>query len=73
MDEQPTLLEQVKAEREATEKVLADVRIEREQFEKIRSEKILSGRTDAGKVPEVKPEIDARTYAKAALRGQILK
>ena len=40
------------------------------RIERLRTEEILSGRTDAGQLPEKKKEVSNEEYAKKALEGE---
>lgn len=71
MTEEINFLEQVKAEREALEKIRNEIKNERERIEELKAVEILSGRTDAGKKEEPKKEVDNVTYATSALKGII--
>ena len=68
---QPNIVEQAKSEREALEKVRDEVRVEREKIEQMRSEQILSGKTDAGRPQEKPKELTAKEYADSISRGII--
>ena len=60
----PSFLEQVKAEREALEKV-------RDELKELRAVEILSGKADLTKPPEKPEEESPEEYAKRALAGKI--
>jgi len=73
-EETPTFLEQVKAEREALEKIRDEIKGETAKLQELKATEILSGKTDAGQKPkEKKPEVSPLDYAMAAKRGVILE
>lgn len=64
----PTFLEQVKAEREALEKVRADNQKLVGELRELKAVELLSGKTDAGQ-PSEKPKETPQEYAQRMLRG----
>ena len=69
---EPSFLEQVKAEREALEKVRDENRKILDETKQMRAVDILSGKVEQPS-QEPKKEITPEEYAQAALRGIILK
>ena len=60
----PTYLEQVKAEREAMEKV-------RDDLKELRAVEVMSGKADLTQPPEKPVEETPEEYAQRALKGQL--
>lgn len=58
---------------ERLEKANAEKKILLEREEKLKANDILAGRANAGQTPEPKKEYTPEEYAKASLRGVILK
>jgi len=67
----PSYLEQVRAEREAMQKITEDNKKILEQMQQIKAEQILSGETDAGHKQEVKREETPAEYIKRLMEGKI--
>lgn len=66
----PTYLDEVRAERQAMEKLRDEMKAEAQRFQEIRAIEIMSGKTDAGtQMP--KKELTPKEYKDAVLRGEI--
>ena len=69
-EQKPSFLDEVKAEREALEKVRDENKVILEEMKKIRAEEILSGKAPQPK-EEVKPEENPVDYLKRALENKL--
>lgn len=67
----PSILEQIRTEREAADKTLESIRQERKSWDNDRAEEALGGRSTAGAEPQPKDEISDEEYAKKALAGNL--
>lgn len=66
-------LDEIRAERDNLVKLKEEISAERVKIQELRTNEILSGNSTGGKHVEKKIEISPLDYAKAALKGQILK
>ncbi len=64
-----SILEQIKEEREKTEKATAEARAEREKLEELKAIDALGGQTNSGQVPPKPAEETPAEYAKRMMRG----
>lgn len=66
---EPTFLEQLKAEKEAWEKLRDEIKAETAKLQEIKAVEILSGKTDAGKPAEKPKEESPAEYAARITKG----
>ena len=79
MTEEPTkkeekalsVLEQIKAEREAVEKANAEADGKIATLRELQANELLSGKADAGKPAEKPAEISPKEYAENILKGEV--
>jgi len=68
---EPSFLEQVKAEREALEKVRDENKVIVAELRELRGNEILSGKTDAGQKEEKPKEETNAEYAQRVTEGKL--
>ena len=69
--QEPDFLQQVKAEREALEKVREDNKKLVVELQNLKAREIMSGKADAGQVPPTPKDLTDIEYAKAWREGNI--
>ena len=69
--QEPDFLQQVKAEREALEKVRDENKKLVVELQNLRAREIISGKADAGQAPVKEKDLDPIEYSKAWREGKI--
>ena len=71
-EEKPAnFLEELKREKENLIKIMEEIKRDKADFQEMKAQEILSGRTEAGSQKEEKKEISPEEYARSALEGRV--